>query len=1623
MMDLKDKNITYLGGYWSYPISKSCASKEKLINHACVLNAVHELVRYGTILDNIFKKTLVLALNGAEDGFKSSLTNGIEQTPYHSSYAQKLLLASGLQNQYSLKVNSLALESQNEEVFFFAAKLSKWKIKTLSVGGRLTLIKSVLTSLPLYHMSLYKAPLGVLRDLESLRRKFFNGADINEKRFSMISWNKILASKQKGGLGVSSFFALNRSLLFKWVWRFLSQDASLWHRLIAVLYGNRSPFVHTGSVSSLSPWNCILKELNSLSAKGINLLALLKKKVGNGANTLFWEDCWINDVPLSRSFPRLYALELKKGITVADKLIDASFVASFRRNPRGGVEEEQLHHLVELVGSISLSPSNDRWAWLLGSSGEFSVHSARTFIDDILLPFVGDVTRWVKVVPIKVNILAWKVCLDKLPTRLNLSLRGIDIPSIICPNCGLAGESCSHLFYSCNLARTLWRKIARWWEIDIPDFSCYEEWIAWFKTTRFSKAQKEMLEGVFYVMWWMIWKFLNQVLFGSSHPRMELLFDDIIPIKVNVLAWKISMDRLPTRVNLHRRGVQVSPISCPICCEALENLDHLLFCCDLAKDIARFNQVQNKCWKECFTLPGGVSGHIETISSSLIQIFEKMIPSPPLRVSSPLPMSPPLLPTSPTRLLGYRASMIQLRAESPSTSHPLPLPIVLPHTRASMAIMRDVAPSTYILASRSETPPSGTPPLLPIPLPTSSPPLLLPTTDCRADVPEVTLPPQKRLCIALGPRYEVEESSSAPTTRPTRGFTEDYGFVGTLDAEIRRDPDREIGYGITDIWVDPDEIAEEIPTNDVAELGQRMTDFVTTVRQDTDEIYGRLDDEQDDRSLMSGQLNLIHKDRRAHARTARLMESEAKASRKAWVQSMDASDTKHFETQMAALQSQQTPARDPSHPDVPKEADSVADALAARDADRSQNRQDNHDSGTGVRRQAPLAHECTYPDFMKCKPLYFKGSEGVVELTQWFERMETVFLISNITVENQIKFATCTLLGSALTWWNAHIRILGHDELALMYARMFPEESDKIERYVRGLPDMIHGSVMVSKPKTMQDAIEFVTELMDKEIHTFAERQSENKRKQDDNQQQQNKRQNTGRAYTTGSGEKKRYGGSKPLCSKCNYYHDNQCAPKCHKCNRVGHLARDYRSTANANTANNQRGTEVGQKPTCFECGAEGHFKRECPKLKNNNRGNQVGNGNALAKVSQIDITPTILDHYYDVELADGRIIGLNTIIRGFTLNFLNHPFNIDLMPIELGCFDVIIGMDWLEMYQAVIVCAEKIVRIPWGNETLIIHGDGRNRGNETHLNIISCTKTHNTGTLSVGPVRNEIIVGPTEGAIRQRLYKAQFFTLGSFGLVCQEEGWIILNVHRLPKNEQANEDIPKMAFRTRYGHYEFQVMPFGLTNASAVFMDLMNRVCKSYLDKFVIVFIDDILIYSRNKKEHEEHLKAILELLKKEELYTKFSKCLAGYYRRFIEGFSKIAKSMTKLTQKGVKFDWGDKEEAAFQLIKQKLCSAPILALPEGNHKSLQHILDQEELNMRQRHWLELLSGYDCEIHYHPGKANQILEAQIEAQKPENLKKRGCRRYDQEGYTKGEVGTLRGWNSMLKWQDLVTML
>ncbi|GKC11594.1 putative reverse transcriptase domain-containing protein, partial [Tanacetum coccineum] len=312
-----------------------------------------------------------------------------------------------------------------------------------------------------------------------------------------------------------------------------------------------------------------------------------------------------------------------------------------------------------------------------------------------------------------------------------------------------------------------------------------------------------------------------------------------------------------------------------------------------------------------------------------------------------------------------------------------------------------------------------------------------------------------------------------------------------------------------------------------------------------------------------------------------------------------------------------------------------------------------------------------------------------------------------------------------------------------------------------------------------------------------------------------------------------------------------------------------------------------------------------------------------------------------------------------------------------------------LSKYHARIICDEKVVHFPIDDETLIIRVQVMEKKSyEKRLEDISVVREFLEVFLEdlpgLPPVRQvefQIDLIPGAAPVVRAPYRLAPLEMQELSnqLICSS---VYLKIDLRSSYHQLrvrDEDIPKSAFRTRYGHYEFQVMPFGLTNTPAVFMDLINRVCKPYLDNFVIVIIDDILIYSRNEEEHANHLRIILELLRKEKLYAKFSKCdfwihivqflghlidsqglhvdpakieavknwetpttltevrqflgLIGYYRRFIKGFSKIAKPLTKLTQKNKKYIWGKDQESAFQLLKQKLCEAPILALPEGNN------------------------------------------------------------------------------------------
>ncbi|GKB29202.1 RNA-directed DNA polymerase, eukaryota [Tanacetum coccineum] len=420
------------------------------------------------------------------------------------------------------------IKSWDEVIDKMVNRLSKWKMKTLSIGGRLTLLKAVFGSMPIYHMSIFKVPMLVLQRMESIRCHFFNGNDLDSKRSIWVSWNKVLTSKEKGGLGVSSLFALNRALMFKWVWRFFNQSDSLWVRVIHAIHGVDGRIGRAGNVGHTSIWCDIIKEMDRLASHGIDLISMMHKKIGNGSNTSFWKDRWRGEQRLKEVFPRIYALEVNKHISVAFKFEQTSLSSSLRRMPRSGIESEQWDHLLDSLEGVMLSPSEDRWSWDLNGSGEFSVASARRYIDNNRLPDISSKTRWIKEVPIKVNVHAWKVRINGLPTRWNISRRGIDIPSILCPLCETGVESSKHLFFNCSVVRAIFRRVCIWWDVSYMELDSFDEWISWITNLRLPSKHKRLLEGVCYGLWWFIWAFRNKKIFGVVPSSKANIFDDLV---------------------------------------------------------------------------------------------------------------------------------------------------------------------------------------------------------------------------------------------------------------------------------------------------------------------------------------------------------------------------------------------------------------------------------------------------------------------------------------------------------------------------------------------------------------------------------------------------------------------------------------------------------------------------------------------------------------------------------------------------------------------------------------------------------------------------------------------------------------------------------------------------------------------------------------------------------------------------------------------------------------------------------------------------------------------------------------------------------------------------------------
>ncbi|GKC68067.1 putative reverse transcriptase domain-containing protein [Tanacetum coccineum] len=669
-------------------------------------------------------------------------------------------------------------------------------------------------------------------------------------------------------------------------------------------------------------------------------------------------------------------------------------------------------------------------------------------------------------------------------------------------------------------------------------------------------------------------------------------------------------------------------------------------------------------------------------------------------------------------------------------------------------------------------------------------------------------------------------------------------------------------------------------------------------------------------------------------------------------------------------------------------ADSVATALEAQAATMANVDSTNRST---EERETPVARKCSYKEFMSCQSFNFKGTKGVVSLIRRFKQTELVFLRSNCTEDYKVKFAIGTLTEEALSWWNSFTQPIGIEEAykitwsdfkKLLIKKYCPRTEIKkmedefynltklMEVFIGGLPRSIEGNVTASKPQTLEEAITITQRLMDQ-------------------------------VYWKPS-----------MCKNCTLHHTRPCTVKCQTCNKVVHLTRNCRNKGSA-TGSNLQLVSI----TCHVCREKGDYKNQCPKANNNAHGRAylLRDKNAhqdpnvvtgtfllnqhLARVlfdsgadksfvsislaSMLNIPPLTLDTTYDIEMANGNLVGTNTVIQGCTLILLNQPFKIDLMPIKLGSFDVVIGMDWLSKYHARIICDEKVVHIPIDGETLIIRGDR----SKTRLNLISCIKTERY--ISRG---YQVFIAQVMEKKSDEKQLEDILVVREFLEVFPED------LHGLPPARQVEFQIDLILGATPVARAPYRLAPSEMQELSDQLQELADRgfirpstspwgapflfvkkkdgsfrMCIDYweFNKLTVknryplpriddlfdqlqVFINDILIYSRNKEEHANYLRIILELLKKEKLYAKFSKC--DFWISIVQFLENVIDSQ------GIH-----------------------VTLPRFEALRIGHLLHIPQKCLKPALVMTL----------HPKLPSQILEAQTEAIKEENIKAENLRGMD----------------------------
>ncbi|KAM0018703.1 putative RNA-directed DNA polymerase [Helianthus debilis subsp. tardiflorus] len=420
----------------------------------------------------------------------------------------------------------------------FGDRLSSWKGKVLSSGGRVTLIKSVLESLPVYFFSLYKAPKAVIDKLERIMKRFLWSGNENVNKINWVAWDRVTLPVKNGGLGIHKLMVVNDTLLLKWGWRYRVETCSLWRRMIDECHRSRvvwSALPCNKYISS--PWKTIVKLTEAKMVHGKNFNSFITACAGNGRTIQFWCDCWTGQEAFKDKWPAIFSLEKYKRCSVSDRIKQVGGVETmcwnWSRTPNSAEELQQLQELMMTLSSTRLEECRDRWKWDNNAAEGFSVAAIKKTIR--VISAVGNYKFfWVSWVPLKCNIFAWRSEFNRIPTRVELDKRGVNIGSLECVLCGEANESVNHLFTGCTMVHQVWHAIANW--CNIPPVFVFEvkDCLELFKYFSGDKTRKRIFQGIIIVTLWCIWTSRNDRFFNRKHIKAR---DIVANVKSKSFFW------------------------------------------------------------------------------------------------------------------------------------------------------------------------------------------------------------------------------------------------------------------------------------------------------------------------------------------------------------------------------------------------------------------------------------------------------------------------------------------------------------------------------------------------------------------------------------------------------------------------------------------------------------------------------------------------------------------------------------------------------------------------------------------------------------------------------------------------------------------------------------------------------------------------------------------------------------------------------------------------------------------------------------------------------------------------------------------------------------------------------